>query len=88
MRERWAQVKSIVVWDKVRPPFKVSFLKCQLTQESIVAEFVEEVEDKKEEPQQEVKAEEVKTEPEKWKCGTHNRYKKSCFICREIAGVN
>ena len=27
-------------------------------------------------------------EPEKWKCGTHNRYKKSCFICREIAGVN
>jgi hypothetical protein len=47
----------------------VSFLKCQLTQESIVAEFVEEVEDKKEEPQQEeVKAEEVKTEiPEKYK---------------------
>ena len=43
----------------------MSFLKCQLTQESIVAEFVEEVEDKKEEPQQEeVKAEEVKTEPE------------------------
>ena len=32
--------------------------------------------------------EEVKTETEKWKCGTHNRYKKSCFICREIAGVN
>ena len=32
--------------------------------------------------------EEVKTEPEKWKCGTHNRYKKSCSICREIAGVN
>ena len=28
-------------------------------------------------------------EPEipKWKCGTHNRYKKSCPICREIAGV-
>ncbi len=26
-------------------------------------------------------------EPEKWKCGTHNRYKKSCSICREIAGV-
>ena len=43
----------------------MSFLKCQLTQESIVAEFVEEVEDKKEEPQQEeVKAEEVKKEPE------------------------
>ena len=21
------------------------------------------------------------------KCGTHNRYKKSCPICREIAGV-
>ena len=33
--------------------------------------------------------EEVKkvTEPEKWKCGTHNRYKKSCLICRELAGV-
>ena len=27
------------------------------------------------------------TEPEKWKCGTHNRYKKSCPTCREIAGV-
>jgi|TARA_Y100000592_G_scaffold30970_1_gene49386 hypothetical protein len=26
-------------------------------------------------------------EPEKRKCGTHNRYKKSCPICREIAGV-
>jgi hypothetical protein len=24
---------------------------------------------------------------EKWKCGTHNRYKKSCSICRELAGV-
>ena len=50
----------------------MSFLKCQLTQESIVAEFVEEVEYKKEEPQQkeEVKTEEVKTEkeiPEKYK---------------------
>jgi len=22
------------------------------------------------------------------KCGTHNRYKKSCPICREIAGVS
>jgi len=22
-----------------------------------------------------------------WKCGTHNRYKKSCPICKEIAGV-
>ena len=21
------------------------------------------------------------------KCGTHNRYKKSCPICREVAGV-
>ena len=21
------------------------------------------------------------------KCGTHNRYKKSCSICKEIAGV-
>ena len=30
--------------------------------------------------------EEVK-EPEKWKCGTHIRYKKSCPICRELAGV-
>ena len=28
--------------------------------------------------------EEVK-EPEKWKCGTHIRYKKSCLICRELA---
>ena len=47
----------------------MSFLKCQLTQESIVAEFVEEVEDKKEEPQQEeVKAEEVKEDiPDKYK---------------------
>ena len=47
----------------------MSFLKCQLTQESIVAEFVEEVEDKKEEPQQEeVKAEEVKQDiPDKYK---------------------
>jgi hypothetical protein len=29
----------------------------------------------------------VKEEPQK--CGTHNRYKKSCFICRELrqAGV-
>ena len=25
-------------------------------------------------------------EPEKWKCGTHNRFKKSCPICRELAG--
>jgi hypothetical protein len=24
---------------------------------------------------------------EKWKCGTHNRYKKSCSICRQLAGV-
>jgi hypothetical protein len=24
---------------------------------------------------------------EKWKCGKHNRYKKSCSICRELAGV-
>jgi len=24
---------------------------------------------------------------EKWKCGTHNRYKKSCSICKELAGV-
>ena len=22
-----------------------------------------------------------------WECGTHNRYKKSCSICRELAGV-
>jgi len=22
-----------------------------------------------------------------WQCGTHNRYKKSCSICRELAGV-
>jgi|TARA_R110002020_G_scaffold76927_2_gene194559 hypothetical protein len=21
------------------------------------------------------------------KCGTHNRYKKSCSICREVAGI-
>ena len=34
------------------------------------------------------------TEPEipvheepKWKCTTHNRYKKSCPICRELAGA-
>ena len=26
-------------------------------------------------------------EPEKWKCGTHSRFKKSCSICRELAGV-
>ena len=27
-------------------------------------------------------------EPEitKWKCGTHSRFKKSCPICKEIAG--
>ena len=24
---------------------------------------------------------------EKWKCGTHNRYKKSCSICRELVGA-
>ena len=23
----------------------------------------------------------------KWKCGTHNRYKKSCSICRELVGA-
>ena len=28
----------------------------------------------------------VHEEP-KWKCTTHNRYKKSCPICRELAGV-
>ena len=28
----------------------------------------------------------VHEEP-KWKCGTHNRYKKSCPICRELAGA-
>ena len=28
----------------------------------------------------------VQEEP-KWKCGTHNRYKKSCPICRELAGA-
>ena len=22
-----------------------------------------------------------------WECGTHNRYKKSCSICKELAGV-
>jgi hypothetical protein len=22
-----------------------------------------------------------------WECGTHSRYKKSCSICRELAGV-
>jgi hypothetical protein len=27
-------------------------------------------------------------EPEKWKCGTHSRFKKSCSICRELAGVS
>jgi hypothetical protein len=26
-------------------------------------------------------------EPEEWKCDTHNRYKKSCPVCREIAGT-
>ena len=32
--------------------------------------------------------EEVKKfkEPEKWKCGTHIRYKKSCPTCKELAG--
>ena len=25
-------------------------------------------------------------EPEKWKCGTHIRYKKSCPTCKELAG--
>ena len=31
---------------------------------------------------------ENKTPVEKvWKCGTHNRYKKSCSICKELAGV-
>ena len=25
-------------------------------------------------------------EPEKWKCGTHSRYKKSCPTCKELAG--
>ena len=28
----------------------------------------------------------VHEEP-KWQCTTHNRYKKSCPICRELAGV-
>ena len=28
----------------------------------------------------------VHEEP-KWKCTTHNRYKKSCLICRELAGA-
>ena len=28
----------------------------------------------------------VHEEP-KWKCTTHNRYKKSCSICRELAGT-
>ena len=28
----------------------------------------------------------VHEEP-KWKCGTHNRYKKSCPICKELAGA-
>ena len=28
----------------------------------------------------------VHEEP-KWKCTTHNRYKKSCPICRELAGA-
>ena len=28
----------------------------------------------------------VHKEPE-WTCNTHNRYKKSCPTCREIAGV-
>ena len=28
----------------------------------------------------------VHEEP-KWKCTTHNRYTKSCPICRELAGV-
>ena len=22
-----------------------------------------------------------------WECGTHNRYKKSCSICKKLAGV-
>ena len=35
-------------------------------------------------PEPEIK---VHVEEPKWKCGTHNRYKKSCSICREIAGV-
>ena len=26
-------------------------------------------------------------EPKKWQCGTHNRFKKNCPICRELAGV-
>jgi hypothetical protein len=32
--------------------------------------------------------EEVKKpkEPEKWECGTHIRYKKSCPTCKELAG--
>ena len=30
---------------------------------------------------------EIPVHEEKWKCNTHNRYKKSCPICREIAGV-
>ena len=25
-------------------------------------------------------------ESEEWKCDTHNRYKKSCPVCREIKG--
>ena len=28
----------------------------------------------------------VHEEP-KWKCGTHSRFKKSCSICKELAGV-
>ena len=28
----------------------------------------------------------VHEEP-KWKCTTHNRYKKSCPICREVVGA-
>ena len=27
------------------------------------------------------------SETEKWKCDTHNRFKKSCRVCRQLAGV-
>jgi hypothetical protein len=29
----------------------------------------------------------VHEEPEEWKCDTHNRYKKSCPVCRDIKGI-
>tara|TARA_R100000322_G_C5358330_1_gene170265 strand:- start:51 stop:251 length:201 start_codon:yes stop_codon:yes gene_type:complete len=30
----------------------------------------------------------VHKEPEEWTCDTHNRYKKSCPVCREIKGTS